>query len=111
MSNGTVTNVVVISNDDECRAILEDAGLLDQVVRHPPFDTTSLIFGWNGHTALCIYSEGFEEAKDNGYEIFLIPSSCERADAIQFLAAIVDGNTRPGTPRIDIPIRNVLEVA
>lgn len=108
MNEGTVTvgaavPVTVISEDAECIKILKEVNMLDQAVRHPPFDTTSLIFEYKEYVALCVYSEGFEKPEDNGYWIAMIHrDSCDRAVAIQFLASLIDHQSVPGTVGLEL---------
>jgi len=81
--------LVEIEDDDQCKRILLDVALLDNMYAFERMNRrniriTACGFEYKGHWCLAKYWWGFPESKDNGFSITMIPKSMhtrEKAEA------------------------------
>jgi hypothetical protein len=63
----------IITNSQDCRCILLEAGMLSELNPKPPLSTTSVRFRHAGYFWLAVNHTGHANPRDNGYTLIGLP--------------------------------------
>jgi hypothetical protein len=79
----------IITNSRDCRCILLEAGMLNELNPKPPVNTTSVTFRHAGYTWLAVNHTGHANPKDDGYTLIGLPEEIGEQETQLFFAECI----------------------
>lgn len=79
----------IITNSQDCRCILLEAGVLNELNPKPRLNTTSATFRHAGYFWLAVNHTGHANPKDNGYTLIGLPEEIGEHETQTFFAGCI----------------------
>ena len=96
----SVKAATFITDDAECVRILSDEGLLNALQPQPKSRCKAVGFTRDGCSCIGIHYFNFPDAKDNGYQVLMLPTSneAEQREAAHFFSELIEKELAYGDP-------------
>jgi hypothetical protein len=79
----------IITNSQDCRCILLEAGVLNELDPKPPFNITSVTFRHAGYFWLAVHQTDHTNPKDKGYTLIGLPEEIGEHETQTFFAGCI----------------------
>ena len=88
----------IITNSQDCRCILLEAGMLNELNAKPRVNTTSVTFRHAGYFWLAVNHTGHANPKDNGYTLIGLPEEIGEQETRLFSPDVSANGLRSARP-------------